>query len=195
VHRDIAAIGKRDHHRVYDDNSSFNTNSGEGSPGLCIKGLGVASALGTVRGTSLVSGSRSGLQRPILDMAIGEVSGCLSVIDASGAVRVYGRDGLRLASGRCVGSSPPGTRCCGGSVCSMALSEPDLILATGHPDGSCVISDLGPGQSIRVSRTIKFTPSSITQDTSSSSSSSSSSISPLFQIGLIAFPPSHKWLI
>jgi hypothetical protein len=171
VHRDIAAIGKHHHQQQQQHrDSSSSQSSSEGGQGLCIRGLGVASALGTVRGTNLVTKTRSGLQAPILAIAIGEVSGCMSVIDTSGAVRVYGRDGLRLASGRCVGGPVPGSRCCGGTVCSMALSEPDLVLATGHPDGSCVISVLGPGQSVRVSKTIKFTPTSSGNEISSSSS-------------------------
>lgn len=136
---------------------SSGSPSGGGSGG----GGGLAVALGghgtLIRGGQAITARASGLAAPIRALAADR--GRLAVIDRSGALRVYGADGSRIAAGRASGLAGSGGgggdagRCCS-HVCSLAFC--DTALVTGHPDGSVIVSQLGQGQSIRPGTVVRF---------------------------------------
>lgn len=147
------------------------------------RGIGVSSGMGIVRGGCFVGPSASGLTAPVRTMSVN--NGRLAVLDRTGALRVYASDGSRLAAGRCTGlsggasskgSSGGGVggddprdvaRCCA-SVCSMDFHG--YTIATGHPDGSVIISELSEnGHSVRAKRSIKYDESVLSLTSASTS--------------------------
>jgi len=149
------------------------SNSGSGGLFVMLKGHGTP-----LRGGVAITALASGLAAPIRALAVDRAR--LAVLDRSGALRVYGADGGRVAAGRAsglAGSSSSGGgggggngsggggggggaaaaadagRCCS-HVCSLAFC--DTALVTGHPDGSVIVSQLGQGQSIRPSTVVRF---------------------------------------
>lgn len=129
-------------------------------PPVLLRGLGIASGCGIVRGGVILGAAFNGVTSQV--KAVATDASRIAVVDRGGTIRVHAADGTRLASGKASGSglssstsgaslsaseaagitgiASADTRCCT-NVCSMDMAD-DLV-ATGHADGSVVVSVMG----------------------------------------------------
>ena len=133
------------------------------SGGGCLAAtVGLATSLGGVRGGLVIPASCGGLTTQVRLLAVGGDSdgGSLASVDVDGTLRVHTADGARLAAGRVSGASGGArgggaavARCCG-SVCSLSYCASTATVATGHPDGSAVVT-VFTGQATRLATSFR----------------------------------------